>query len=603
MPSYDAPIREVRFLLEDVFGYEQNTPILPGFEEATLDVVMAVLDGAAAFVQDALVPINLPGDHEGCHFSNGTVSTPRGYKEAYKLYREGGWPALASAPEWGGQGLPPSIALMVREFVAAGSMSFGMYPGLSQGAYRAILAHGGDELKRVYLPKLVDGSWTGTMCLTEPDSGSDLSRLRTRAAPEADGSYRITGTKIFISSGDHDLSDNIVHLVLARLPDAPAGTRGLSLFVVPKRIAQDMPGAPAGTPNHVNTGSIEHKMGIRAQATAVLNFDGARGWLVGKPHGGLRAMFTMMNSSRLGVAVQSVGVAEISYQNARTYAKERRQGVAPKAPGSVSQGGGDGRDPIIDHPDVRRSLLTMKALVEGMRALYIDAALLLDVRTACAGSPEGEAAENQLALLTPVLKSFISDCAMTVTDLGVQLHGGHGYIHENGMEQFYRDARIVPLYEGTNGIQALDLVLRKIGLDDGRVFESWLDSANRAVELAALVPSLASMAVAERRAVAKLRDATAILRAWHAGNELDAVGAATDYLQLFGLVALGAMWLRIAYAAHTRRAQQPQLTPFYNGKLGTAEFFFQRLLPASEVHFEAVMSGASTLMTLHVDEF
>lgn len=344
MPAYDAPIREIRFLLEDVFGYERNTPLLPGFEEATLDTAMAVLDGAASFVQDVLVPINLPGDNEGCHFSNGTVTTPKGYKEAYDFYCRSGWPALGAAPEWGGQGLPPSIALMVREFVASGSMSFGMYPGLSQGAYRAILAHGTDELKRTYLPKLVDGSWAGTMCLTEPDSGSDLSRLRTRAEPQADGSYRITGTKIFISSGDHDLTDNIVHLVLARLPDAPAGTRGLSLFVVPKRVAEDLPDAPAGTPNSVNTGSIEHKMGIRAQATAVLNFDGARGWLIGKPHGGLHAMFTMMNSARVGVAVQSVGAAEISFQNARAYTRQRRQGVAPHAPGYVPQAGGDGRD-------------------------------------------------------------------------------------------------------------------------------------------------------------------------------------------------------------------------------------------------------------------
>jgi alkylation response protein AidB-like acyl-CoA dehydrogenase len=608
MPGYDAPLREVRFLLEGVFGYEQHTPALPGFEDATLDVVMAVLDGAAAFVQDVLVPINLPGDAEGCHFSDGEVTTPKGYKQAYDLYREGGWPALAAAPEWGGQGLPPSVALMVREFVASGSMSFGMYPGLSQGAYRAILAHGSDELKRIYLPKLVDGSWTGTMCLTEPDSGSDLSRLRTRAEPGADGSYRITGTKIFISSGDHDLTDNIVHLVLARLPDAPAGTRGLSLFVVPKRIAEDLPGAPAGSPNNVNTGSIEHKMGIRAQATAVLNFDGARGWLIGKPHGGLRAMFTMMNSSRVGVAVQSVGVAEIAYQNALAYAKERRQGVAPKAPnapapGLAPQAGSDGRDPIIGHPDVRRSLLTMKALIEGMRALYVDAALLLDVRAARAGSPEGEAAENRLALLTPVLKSFISDCAMKVTDLGIQLHGGHGYVHENGMEQFYRDARIVPLYEGTNGIQALDLVLRKIGLDDGRVFESWLADVDEAAALAAAITDLVPMAASQRLAAARLRDATARLRAWHAGNELDAAGAATDYLQLFGLVAVGALWLRMASAAHSGRAQQPQLTSFYNGKLGTAAFFFERLLPASETHFEAAMNGASALMTLHADEF
>ncbi|MBP0592281.1 acyl-CoA dehydrogenase C-terminal domain-containing protein [Paraburkholderia sp. LEh10] len=606
MPGYDAPIREIRFLLEDVFGYDQHTPNLPGFEEATLDVVMAVLDGAAEFVKDVLVPINLPGDREGCHFDQGAVTTPKGYKEAYELYRQNGWPALAASPDWGGQGLPPSVALMVREFVASGSMSFGMYPGLSQGAYRAILAHGNDELKQIYLPKLVDGSWMGTMCLTEPDSGSDLSRLRTRAEPDADGSYRITGTKIFISSGDHDLTDNIVHLVLARLPDAPAGTRGLSLFVVPKRLAQDLPGALAGAPNNVNTGSIEHKMGIRAQATAVLNFDGARGWLIGKPHGGLRAMFTMMNSSRVGVAVQSAGVAEISYQNALAYAKERRQGVAPKvskATDSTARTGNDGRDLIIDHPDVRRSLLTMKALTEGMRAFYLDMALLLDVRAARANSPEGEAAENRLALLTPVLKSFLSDCALKVTELGIQIHGGYGYIHENGMEQFYRDARIVPLYEGTNGIQALDLVLRKIGLDDGRVFESWLASVEACTEHAASIASLASMAAAERLAVAKLRDATARLRAWQAASEWHVAGAATDYLQLFGLVTLGALWLRMACAAHAGRERNPQLASFFSGKLGTAKFFFERLLPASETHFDAAMSGADALMTLRADEF
>jgi len=603
MPSYNAPVHEIRFLLEDVFAYDEHTPKLPGFEETTLDVVMAVLDSAATFVQDMLVPINLPGDSEGCHFENGTVTTPRGYKEAYDLYRRNGWPGLGAAPEWGGQGLPPSVTLLVRELVTAGSMSFSMYPGLSHGAYRAILAHGSDELKRLYLPKLVDGSWMGTMCLTEPDSGSDLSRLRTRATPEADGSYRITGTKIFISSGDHDLTDNIVHLVLARLPEAPAGTRGLSLFVVPKRIVEDLPGAPAGSPNQVNTGSIEHKMGIRAQATAVLNFDGARGWLIGKPHGGLRAMFTMMNSARLAVAVQSAGVSEISYQNALAYAKERRQGIAPRAAGSASRADSDGSDPIIAHPDVRRSLMTMKALVEGMRALYIDAALLLDVRAAHAGSPEGEAAEDRLALLMPVLKSFLSDCALKVTDLGIQIHGGHGYVHENGMEQFYRDARIIPLYEGTNGIQALDLVLRKIGLDDGRVFESWLASVNEAAERATSIADLTSMAAAERTAAAKLREATTALRAWHTGNELDVAGAATDYLQLFGLVALGGLWLRMACAAHKGRAEDPQLAPFYNGKLGTAAFFFKRLLPAADVHFDAVMSGADALMTLHADEF
>lgn len=600
MPGYDAPIREIRFLLEDVFRYEQRTTCLPGFEDASLDIVMAILDGAATFTQEVLVPINLPGDDEGCHFSEGVVRTPKGYKAAYELYCEGGWPSLASSPDWGGQGLPPSVALIVRELIASGSMSFGMYAGLSQGAYRAILAHGTDELKRTYLPKLVDGSWAGTMCLTEPESGSDLSRLRTRAIPQVDGSYRITGTKIFISSGDHDLTENIVHLVLARLPDAPAGTRGLSLFVVPKRIPDAARGAvSAAASNNVNTGSIEHKMGIRAQATAVLNFDGASGWLIGKPHGGLRAMFTMMNSSRVGVAVQSVGVSEIGYQKALAYAKERRQGSAPNGAGTQQ----DGPVPIIEHPDVRRALLTMKALTEGTRALYLEAALLLDLRAAHPASAEGEAAENRLALLTPVLKSFISECAMQVTDLGIQIHGGHGYVHENGMEHLFRDARIVPLYEGTNGIQALDLVMRKIGLDDGRVFESWLASVDEIAECAHSTAELAHMAAAQRKAASRLRDATAKLRVWSGGNELDMAGAATDYLRLFGLVAIGAAWLRMADAALTGRDRQPHLTSFYNGKVGTADFFFRRLLPESEVRFDGVINGSAALMTLSPNEF
>lgn len=600
MSGYDAPIREIRFLLEDVCGYEERTAALPGFEDATLDLVMAVLDGAASFAQEVLVPLNLPGDEEGCHFSNGKVRTPKGYKTAYDLYCKNGWPSLAASPAWGGQGLPPSVALMVREFIASGSMSFGMYSGLSQGAYRAILAHGTDELRKTYLSRLVDGSWTGTMCLTEPESGSDLSRLRTHAEALPDGSYRITGTKIFISGGDHDLAENIVHLVLACLPGASSGTRGLSLFVVPKHVPDAVTGEiPLSSPNFVTTGSIEHKMGIRASATAVLNFDGARGWLVGKPHCGLRAMFTMMNSSRVGVAVQSVGVAEISYQNALAYAHGRLQGHALKAAESRS----DAPVPIIDHPDVRRGLLTMKALVEGIRALYIDAALLLDVRAAQPQSAEGEAAENYLALLTPVLKSFISESALQVTDLGIQIYGGHGYVHANGMEHLYRDARVVPLYEGTNGIQALDLVMRKVELDNGRVLDSWLASIDKVVERVMCTTDLAHMAVAQGRATGHLRQATAALREWGAGNELDTCGAATDYLRLFGLVALGAAWLRMAEAASKGRQTHPELTPFYNGKIGTADFYFRRLLPESEWRFDGVIHGARSLMTLAPAEF
>jgi alkylation response protein AidB-like acyl-CoA dehydrogenase len=603
MPIYDAPIREIRFLLEDVFNYEQKVTTLPGFEDASLDVVMAVLDSAADFVKEVVLPLNLPGDDEGCSYEQGKVRTPAGYKAAYALYCQGGWPSLASDPTYGGQGLPPSLGLVVRELVAAGSMSFGMYAGLSQGAYRAILAHGTARLKQTYLPKLVDGSWTGTMCLTEPEAGSDLSRLRTRATPAADGSYRLTGTKIFISGGDHDLADNIVHLVLARLPDAPAGTRGISLFAVPKHVPGPDGSIAASAVDNVTCGSIEHKMGIRASATAVLNFDEAQGWLVGEPHAGMRAMFTMMNSSRIGVAVQSVGASEISYQNALAYAKERRQGRADDSASRSAGAAANGAAPIIGHPDVRRMLLTMKALVEGVRALYIESALDLDVKAAHPDPETRVQADARLALLTPVLKSFISDCAVQVTDLGIQVFGGHGYVHENGMEHLFRDARIVPLYEGTNGIQALDLVGRKIGLDGGRALDRYIGALEHVVERNRATPATASMAAALAAALTNLRAATTQLHAWGLNDPVQTGGAASDYLRLFGLVALGGVWLKMAETAAAAIGTEPGLAAFYNGKIKTADFYFTRLLPEAQLRYQAICTGAACLMALSPQEF
>lgn len=579
MPSYAAPLRDMRYLLEQVFDYESTLAGLEGYEDVSLDVVMAVLDSAATFASDVVLPINLPGDDVGCVFDAGVVTTPPGYKEAYRQYREAGWTALAADPQYGGQGLPASLGLLVREFMASGSMSFGMYAGLSMGAYRAIAAHGSEELKERYLSRLASGNWTGTMCMTEPQAGSDLALLRSRATPVGDGSFRITGTKIFISAGEHDLSENIIHLVLARLPDAPPGTRGISLFLVPKLLPD------SGAANGVSCGSIEHKMGIRASATAVLNFDEAQGWLLGKEHGGMQAMFTMMNSSRVGVAVQSLGAAEVSFQNALAYAKDRRQG---RAPGSQSKE----PDTIIRHADVRKALLTMKALVEGARALYIDSAMALDVRARHPEATVRNEAEEELALLTPVLKAFISDCAMQVTELGIQVFGGHGYVHEHGMEHLYRDARIVPLYEGTNAIQALDLVHRKINQSEGRALQRYLGRIEAEMHSACGEPQLAELTGALSAGMARLRVATGQLRAWsEAGDAARLSATATDYLRLFGLVATGGMWLRMARVALTAQEDAAYL----RGKVKTAAYYGSCLLPESAQLAHRIGQGGDTL--------
>jgi alkylation response protein AidB-like acyl-CoA dehydrogenase len=593
MPTYEAPMCDVRFLLEHVFDYQAAIGALDGYDDVNLDFVMAVLDSAATFVQDLIVPINLPGDDIGCKLEEGVVTTPPGYLSAYQQYCDAGWPALAADPAYGGQGLPASLGLMVREFIASGSMSFGMYAGLSQGAYRALAAHGSDALKQTYLEKLAAGVWAGTMCLTEADGGSDLSHLRTKAIPVGDGSYRVSGTKIFISGGDHDLTENIIHLVLARLPDAPAGTRGLSLFVVPKRLPQ------TGAANGVSCGAIEHKMGIRASATAVLYFDGAQGWLLGKENGGMQAMFTMMNSSRIGVAVQALGAAEMSYQNALIYAKERRQGRTPGAAKDES-----GPMPIIGHPDVRKTLLTMKALVEGARALYIDSALTLDVRARHSDAVQAAAADAQLALLTPILKSFISDCALQVTDLGIQVFGGHGYVHEHGMEHLYRDARIVPLYEGTNAIQALDLVHRKISLDEGAALQHYLGRLDTLVDANQDCTGLGPMTNALAAAITLLRQASVRMRALGVGGEQVEIGAAaSDYLRLFGLVAMGGMWLRMARAASDALAAGDEPADFLRGKIKTADFYCQRLLPETEQLYRRIAAGGAAIMAINVEEF
>ncbi|ODV43928.1 hypothetical protein AWV79_13880 [Cupriavidus sp. UYMMa02A] len=597
MPSYEAPLNEFRFLLRDVLNYEARVTSLPGYEDADLDLVMPVLESAGVFARDVLVPINGRGDLEGCKREGDVVRTPRGYIEAYHAYRDAGWPALAGAPLYGGQGLPITLSTLVREIVGSGSMAFGMYSGLSQGAYRALLAHGTDELRQLMLPPLVEGRWTGTMCLTEAESGSDLSQLRTRATPIGDGTYRINGNKIFISGGDHDLAENIVHLVLARLPDAPVGTRGISLFLVPKKLPRT-DGSPLSVhgDNGVTCTSIEHKMGIRASATAALAFDDSIGWLVGEANGGLKAMFTMMNSSRIGVAVQSIGVAELSLQNARAYSLDRRQGRAP----GVAHAAGGGADTIVSHPDVRKNLLIMKAFTEGARAMYTDTAILLDIRNRHPEAAERSRADNRLALLTPVLKSYLSDGAVEATRLGITIFGGHGYVHEHGMEQLLRDAQIVPLYEGTNAIQALDLVHRKLGLEDGRVVADWLqecqvlvcDDASHADTRALR----ASLAVALRH----LQEATTLMQRYVRENAVAAAAASSDYLRLFGTVALGMAWLKMADAAVAAHGQESPV--FYAGKLKTANFYGTYRLSETATLMLNIQANASALMAHDAEE-
>src|SRR5215467_12717659 len=462
MPVYKAPVDEVLFLLNDVLQISRYNN-LPGFADASPDVVEPILGEAAKLCEEVVQPLNLPGDREGCkRAADGSVTTPKGFKDAYRQYAEGGWMGISAPAEFGGQGLPALLTTIVNEMMASANMAFAMYPGLTQAAIAAILRHGSPEQKAAYLPKLVEGRWTGTMNLTEPHCGTDLGLLRTKAVKQPDGSYRITGTKIFISSGEHDLSDNIIHLVLARIEGAPAGTRGISLFIVPKFLVN--PDGSLGARNGVSCGSLEEKMGIHGNSTCVMNFDAATGWLVGEANRGLNAMFVMMNEARLGVGVQGLAVSEVAYQNAAAYAKERLQGRSisgVKFPAKPA-------DPIIVHPDVRRILMSIRAFNEAARALVMWTALKSDVAHRSDDEKERKSADDHMGLLTPVIKGVLTDGGFANAVMAQQIFGGHGYVAEHGMEQFVRDARITQIYEGANGIQALDLVGRKLGKDGGR---------------------------------------------------------------------------------------------------------------------------------------
>jgi 3-(methylsulfanyl)propanoyl-CoA dehydrogenase len=597
MPTYKAPVADVIFLLNDVFHVERYNN-LPGFADATPDLLEAVLDEAAKFCEDVLTPLNRVGDKEGCkRHPDGSVTTPSGFQDAYKRLTEGGWIGASAPEEFGGQGLPRVLSQAVGEFLISSNMAFAMYPGLTQGAVAALVAHGSPEQKALYLPRMISGQWTGTMNLTEPQCGTDLGLTRTRAVPQPDGSYKITGTKIFISAGEHDLAENIIHLVLARIEGAPEGVKGISLFVVPKFL----PGKDGalGDRNGVSCGSIEEKMGIHGNSTCVMNYDDATGWLVGEAHRGLNAMFVMMNEARLGVGQQGLAMSEVAYQNAAAYAKERLAGRALTGAKFKDKPA----DPIIVHPDIRRMLMTMRAFNEAARALVLWTALKSDVAHRSGDAKERQAADDHMGLMTPVIKGVLTDQGFANTVMAQQVFGGHGYIAEHGMEQFVRDARIAMIYEGANGIQALDLVGRKLPRDGGRALQAFLAEVSGFIKQHADDANLAPFTKPLAQAVGELQQATMWFMQNALGNPDNAGAGSTDYMQLFGLVALGYMWCLIAQAAHAKGAGNNGAGDPMAAKLVTGRFFAERLLPAATTHLARIKAGAASTMALPAEAF
>ena len=589
---------DIKFLFEDVFGYYPHYEKHPEFSEATPDLVDAILQECAKFCENELLPLNQSGDKEGCQFDNGKVITPTGFKEAYQRYVDGGWQSLSHPVEHGGQGLPPSLGMVKSEMMGTANWSWSMYPGLSHGAMNTVQVHGSDEQKALYLTRLTEGTWTGTMCLTEPQCGTDLGQVKTKASPNGDGTYDITGTKIFISAGEHDLTENIIHIVLARLPDAPAGTRGISLFIVPKIQVNSQ--GDLGETNNVICGSIEDKMGIKASSTAVLNFDNAKGVLIGPENKGLECMFTFMNTARVGTALQGICASELAYQNSLIYAKERlsmRALTGKKFPDKVA-------DPIIVHPDVRKMLMTQKAISEGGRAMiYYTAKIVDDIETAKTEEVLKEA-DDRLGFITPILKAFLTELGCESANHGMQIFGGHGYIKEWGMEQIVRDVRISTLYEGTTGIQALDLLGRKILLTRGKslnkftkeilIFckeKSMVSSNPHKRQMNKFVWALSKHVINWQQYSLRL--------ALKAKKDRDIVGSASvDYLMYSGYIMMGYFWAKMAQAAYEKLAGEVDNRDFYRAKIKTAEFYFERMLPRTKSLAKTMMADPKSLMQL-----
>ncbi|MBD8576236.1 acyl-CoA dehydrogenase C-terminal domain-containing protein [Pseudomonas syringae] len=592
MADYKAPLRDMRFVLNEVFEVSRLWARLPALAEVVdTETVDAILEEAGKVTSKSIAPLSRSGDEEGCHWNDTVVTTPSGFPEAYRTYAEGGWVGVGGNPEFGGMGMPKVVGALVEEMLNSASLAFGLYPMLTSGACVSLNNHASEALKATYLPNMYAGTWCGSMCLTEAHAGTDLGIIRTRAEPQADGTYSLSGSKIFITGGEHDLTDNIIHLVLAKLPDAPAGPKGISLFLVPKFMVND--DGSLGARNAVSCGSIEHKMGIQASATCVMNFDGAVGYLVGEPNKGLAAMFTMMNYERLGVGIQGLASGERSYQNAVDYARERLQSRAPTG----AQQRDKVADPIIVHPDVRRMLLTMKALNEGGRAFTAYVALQLDIAKYSEDAAERQRADALVALLTPVAKAFLTDLGLEITVHGQQVLGGHGYIREWGQEQLVRDVRITQIYEGTNGIQALDLVGRKIVGSQGQSYRLFSDEVRQFIDGAD--SRLAEFVEPLRLALDKLDDLTGLILARAQQNPNEIGAASVEYLHQFGYTAYAWMWARMAGAVLGKETQEA----FYASKLGTARFYFARLLPRIHSLDASVRAGSESLYLLEASQF